>query len=111
MENTPETPSLLTRLQNHIAWMAPHQKERAAGKLLIEARKEIASLKAGLRARDEWIEKLRKEKVTINAERQEARTLRADWVRLDNERQRLATENTKLREQVAALTGRVEGVP
>lgn len=33
---------LLTRLNNHIAMMAPHQRERHGGRLLIEARDEIA---------------------------------------------------------------------
>lgn len=33
---------ILTRLDNHIALMAPHQKEREAGKLLIDARAAIA---------------------------------------------------------------------
>jgi len=35
---------LLTRLSNHIACMAPHQKERYAGKLLIEAYNELKRL-------------------------------------------------------------------
>lgn len=35
---------LLTRLQNHIAMMAPHQRDRHAGKLLAESRDEIARL-------------------------------------------------------------------
>ena len=40
-----DLPDLLTRLQSHIAMMAPHQKTRHAGKLLIEARDEIAKLR------------------------------------------------------------------
>lgn len=37
---------LLARLQNHIAMMAPHQRDRYAGKLLVEARDEIVRLRA-----------------------------------------------------------------
>jgi hypothetical protein len=36
--------ALLRRLQNHRAAMAPHQKERHAGKLLLEATAEIQRL-------------------------------------------------------------------
>jgi hypothetical protein len=36
--------ALLRRLQNHRAAMAPHQKERHAGKLLLEATAEIDRL-------------------------------------------------------------------
>lgn len=36
--------ALLRRLQNHRAIMAPHQRERHAGKLLIEATSEIQRL-------------------------------------------------------------------
>lgn len=35
---------LLTRLQNHLCMMAPHQRDRYAGKLLIEATHELAKL-------------------------------------------------------------------
>lgn len=40
--------SLLTRLQNHLSMMAPHQRDRYAGKLLIEATHELAKLTAML---------------------------------------------------------------
>lgn len=36
---------LLTRLNSHIAAMAPHQADRRAGKLLIEAAAEIERLR------------------------------------------------------------------
>jgi hypothetical protein len=36
------------RLRAYIAWMAPHQKDREGGKLLIEAAAEIQRLKATL---------------------------------------------------------------
>lgn len=39
--------ALLCRLRAHIAIMAPHQKERAAGRLLIEAADEITRLLKG----------------------------------------------------------------
>lgn len=41
---------LLTRLHNHRAMMAPHQKDRHGGKLLLEAINEIERLLG-------WIEK------------------------------------------------------
>lgn len=37
--------TVLERLNNHIAGMAPHQKERRGGNLLIEAADEIAALR------------------------------------------------------------------
>ena len=37
--------TLLDRLDNHIAQMAIHQKGREQGKLVIEARNEIATLR------------------------------------------------------------------
>jgi hypothetical protein len=39
---------LVRRLRAHIAMMAPHQKERHAGKLLIEATTEIRKLQTAL---------------------------------------------------------------
>jgi hypothetical protein len=39
---------LVERLRNHIATMAPHQKERHTGKLLIEATEEIERLHAAI---------------------------------------------------------------
>lgn len=36
--------ALLYRIRNHISIMAPHQKERYAGRLLIEAEQHIATL-------------------------------------------------------------------
>lgn len=39
---------LVRRLQNHIAMLAPHQKERMTGKLLIEATAEIQRLRDAL---------------------------------------------------------------
>lgn len=38
------TDSVLWRVRNHIAQMAPNQKERRGGKLLIEAADEIEAL-------------------------------------------------------------------
>lgn len=37
---------LITRLTNHISQMAPHQRDRQAGKLLVESRDRIAELEA-----------------------------------------------------------------
>ena len=37
------------RLNQHIATMAPHQRERQAGQLLVDARDEIARLRAALK--------------------------------------------------------------
>lgn len=41
---------LLKRLNNHIMMMAPHQRDRVQGKLLIEARDEIKRLQELLRS-------------------------------------------------------------
>lgn len=38
------TLDILLRLKNHIAQMAPHQKKRETGKLLIEATNKIEAL-------------------------------------------------------------------
>lgn len=51
--NQPIPHTLLTRLHLHIATMAPHQKSREAGKLLIDAAHRIERLEKGLqRIRD-----------------------------------------------------------
>lgn len=47
--NTSDTP-LLERLQNHIAGMAPHQKERLGGTLLVQAAERICQLERELNA-------------------------------------------------------------
>lgn len=39
---------MIEKLRNHIAQMAPHQKERAGGKLVIEALAEIEKLHSGI---------------------------------------------------------------
>jgi hypothetical protein len=39
---------LVQRLRSHISGMAPHQKERVAGKMLIEATDEIGRLHAAI---------------------------------------------------------------
>lgn len=41
--------TLITQLQNHIAVMAPHQKERHAGQLLIHATKALSDRETGRR--------------------------------------------------------------
>ena len=46
---------LLTRLQKHIMGMAPHQKERQQGELLIEAYKEIKQAEADKNALAYWL--------------------------------------------------------
>ena len=43
------TEELLSRVQNHIAQMAPHQSQRHAGKLIIECHAHIARLMAEIR--------------------------------------------------------------
>lgn len=43
-------PDILARLISHRAVMAPHQKERYAGKLLLEAITEIESLREVIRS-------------------------------------------------------------
>lgn len=40
--------AMVRRLRNHIAMLAPHQKERVTGKLLIEATNEIERLRDAL---------------------------------------------------------------
>lgn len=37
---------LLCRISNHLAMLAPHQKERMTGKLLIEAKERLEKLEA-----------------------------------------------------------------
>lgn len=54
METNVESPAgvtvqrLVRRLRSHIAMLAPHQKERMTGKLLIEATDEIGRLHAAI---------------------------------------------------------------
>ena len=40
--------TLIDRLTQHIAMMAPHQHNREAGKLLVDAKDEIETLRAAL---------------------------------------------------------------
>ena len=46
MSNEPQN-TVLRRLRAYISTMAPHQRERAAGRLLIEAAEEIERLLSG----------------------------------------------------------------
>lgn len=40
--------ALLDQLRSHIAAMAPHQKERAAGKLILDAAARLQFLESGI---------------------------------------------------------------
>ncbi len=45
MNENKEKPDLLARLNSYISIMAPHQRERRGGQLMIEAAKEIKELR------------------------------------------------------------------
>lgn len=50
--------TLLERMSNHIAMMAPHQKERLTGQLLIEARDALRVVQDGFPVIDRLQERL-----------------------------------------------------
>ena len=45
---------LVSRLRSHIAMMAPHQRERVGGRLLVESFDEIRELRGRVAALEAW---------------------------------------------------------